>query len=201
MLIDRSITVGRPRTEVYQFWRAFENFPRFMQHLKLVRAADERGMRSHWVAKAPLDKDVEWDAEITADQPNEMIAWRSLPGSQIQNSGTVQFKDAQRNRGTEVYVTLEYDPPGGNAAALVARMLGGEPENRSTMICGVLSRLWRSVPFLRLPVKARGGRMMSKRRERRWLESRRQADESAHLAGEAQSAGGKCPRPHPFKPG
>ena len=130
MLIDRSITVGRPRAEVYQFWRAFENFPRFMQHLKSVRAADERGMRSHWVAKAPLDKDVEWDSEITADRPNEMIAWRSLPGSQIQNSGTVQFKDAPGNRGTEIYVTLEYDPPGGNAAALVARMLGEEPEKQ-----------------------------------------------------------------------
>jgi uncharacterized membrane protein len=101
-----------------------------MQHLKSVQIIDDRGMRSHWVAKAPLEKDVEWDSEITADEPNEMIAWRSLPGSQIKNSGTVQFKDATGNRGTEVYVILECDPPGGPAAAFVARMLGDEPEKQ-----------------------------------------------------------------------
>ena len=130
MIIDRSITVGRPRAEVYQFWHDFENFPRFMQHLKSVRATDEGGKRSHWVAKAPLGTEVAWDSEITADEPNTMIAWRSLPNSQIENSGTVQFNDAPGHRGTEVRVTLEYTPPGGAAAALLARMLGEEPEKQ-----------------------------------------------------------------------
>jgi uncharacterized membrane protein len=130
MKIDRSITVGRPRAEVYEFWRAFENFPRFMQHLKSVQGMDSAGNRSHWVAKAPLDQQVEWDSEITSDRPNEMIAWHSLPGSQIENGGTVRFEDAPGNRGTEVHVFMAYEPPGGQGAALLARVLGEEPEKQ-----------------------------------------------------------------------
>jgi uncharacterized membrane protein len=121
----RSITVGRPVREVYAVWRDFENFPRFMRHLESVMSVGER--RSHWKAKAPAGKSVEWDAEITAERENELIAWRSLPGSQVYNAGTVRFQPAPGGRGTEVRVELEYDPPLGKLGSKVAMLFREEP--------------------------------------------------------------------------
>lgn len=126
--VERSLTVYRPREEVYRFWRNFENFPRFMKHLESVKES-ENG-RSHWVAKAPLDMTVEWDAEMTEERENELISWRSLPGSEIENSGTVRFKDAPGGRGTEVQVMMKYNPPGGSASAAFAKLFGKEPNQQ-----------------------------------------------------------------------
>ena len=128
MKIDRAITINRTRAEIYQYWRSLENLPLFMHHLEsvTVNASDPR--RSHWVAKAPLDNHVEWDAEIVSDRENELITWSSLPDAQIDNRGSVTFRDAPDDRGTEVLVNLVYDAPGGKAGALIARLLGEEPE-------------------------------------------------------------------------
>jgi uncharacterized membrane protein len=123
-----TITIRRPRNEVYGFWHNFENLPRFMAHLESVQMLDER--RSHWKAKAPAGSTVEWDAETTEDRSNELIAWRSLEGSTVPNSGTVQFKDAPGNRGTEVRVELRYQPPGGKLGALFAKLFGEEPQQQ-----------------------------------------------------------------------
>jgi len=121
----RSITVNRPVEEVYSFWRNFENLPQFMRHLEAVAVMDNN--RSHWVAKAPAGKSVEWDAETTEDKPNELIAWRSLPGAGVYNAGEVRFNPAPGNRGTEVRVTLEYDPPFGKLGSKVAMLWREEP--------------------------------------------------------------------------
>jgi uncharacterized membrane protein len=126
--VERAVTVNKPPAEVYQFWRNFENLPRFMNHLEEVQVLDDR--RSHWVAKGPLESRVEWDAEITDERENEFIAWRSLPGSQVGNSGTVHFRPAPDGRGTEVHVLMEYNPPGGTAGAMVAKLLGEEPNTQ-----------------------------------------------------------------------
>lgn len=123
--VKRSITVGRPREEVYSFWHDFQNLPRFMKHLESVINTGDG--RSHWKAKAPAGSSVEWDAEVTADQPNELIAWHSLGNSDVRNSGMVRFTDAPGGRGTEVHVDLHYDPPGGTLGALFAKMFGEEP--------------------------------------------------------------------------
>jgi uncharacterized membrane protein len=127
--VEQSMTINRPREEVYRFWRNFENFPRFMKHLELVTATGEvHGVeQSHWVAKAPLDRTFEWDAEITEERPNEIIAWHSLPGSQVDNDGIVRFKDAPGGRGTEIIVSLKYQPPGGSATVALARLFREEP--------------------------------------------------------------------------
>ena len=90
-----------------------------------VGSADER--RSRWVAKAPAGKTVQWEAETTADRPNELIAWRSLPGAQVYNAGTVRFQPAPGGRGTEVRVELEYDPPFGKLGSKVAMLFREEP--------------------------------------------------------------------------
>jgi uncharacterized membrane protein len=121
----RSITVRRPVEEVYGFWRNFENLPRFMRHLESVQVVDER--RSHWKALAPAGQTVEWDAETIEDRPSELIAWRSLPGADIYNAGTVRFQPAPGGRGTEVRVTLEYDPPFGKLGSKVAMLFREEP--------------------------------------------------------------------------
>ena len=121
----RSITVNRPVEEVYAFWRNFENLPRFMRHLESVTVTGDG--RSHWVAKAPAGQHVEWDAETTEDRPNELISWRSLPGSDVYNAGTVRFMAAPGDRGTEVRVELEYNPPFGKLGSKVAMLFREEP--------------------------------------------------------------------------
>jgi uncharacterized membrane protein len=123
--VERAVTVARPREEVYQFWRNLENLPRFMNHVQSVRVIDDQ--RSHWVAKAPGGRTVEWDAEIINEIPNELIGWRSLEGSQVQNAGSVHFKDAADGRGVEVRVLLQYNPPAGLVGATLAKLWGEEP--------------------------------------------------------------------------
>jgi uncharacterized membrane protein len=133
--VVEAVTIDRPADELYRFWHNFENLPRFMNNLESVRVTGER--RSHWVAKGPAGTPVEWDAEILEDRPNELISWRSLEGSEVENSGTVRFKPAPGNRGTEVQVELEYNPPGGLLGAGVAKIFGSAPEQ---LIKGDLSR-------------------------------------------------------------
>ena len=118
-------TIKRPVADVYDFWRNFENFPRFMRHLASVRVIDDR--RSRWRAKAPAGLTVEWDAEILGERENESISWRSLPGADVQNRGAVRFRPAPASRGTEVRVDLEYVPPGGSLGRAIALLFGEEP--------------------------------------------------------------------------
>ncbi len=126
-VVRQSVTVNRPVEEVYAFWHNFENFPRFMAH---VRSVSVSGRRSHWVAKAPAGMTVEWDAEIVDDRENELIAWRSLEESDVQHSGKVRFVRAPGARGTEVRVDLAYMPPGGALGRALAKLFGEEPEQQ-----------------------------------------------------------------------
>lgn len=123
--VEKAVTVDKSPEELYRFWRDFENLPRFMDHLESVKALGDK--RSHWVAKAPLGMSVAWDAEIINEVEDKLIAWRSLEGADIGNAGSVRFTPAPDGRGTEVKVTLEYDPPGGAIAAAFAKLLGEEP--------------------------------------------------------------------------
>jgi uncharacterized membrane protein len=106
-------------------WRDFERFPDFMAHLEEVRATGTT--TSHWKARGPLGMTVEWDAEITDEVPGERIAWRSVEGSKIDNSGTVRFVTAPGDQGTELHVDMRYSPPAGAVGATIAKVLGEEP--------------------------------------------------------------------------
>ena len=123
--VTRSVTIKRPREALFEYWRQLENLPRFMYHLRDVRSTGNG--RSHWIARAPAGQEAEWDAEIVDERPGELIAWRALPGSDIQHQGSVRFRSAPADRGTEVEVALEYDAPGGKAGALIATLFGEEP--------------------------------------------------------------------------
>jgi uncharacterized membrane protein len=125
--VEHSVTINRPAHELYTFWRNFENLPQIMRHLKSVRVD---GNRSHWVAEAPLGISAEWDAEVITERPDELIGWRSLPGSCVDTAGSVHFTPAPGGRGTEVRVNLKYDPPAGKVGAAVANWLGEAPERQ-----------------------------------------------------------------------
>jgi uncharacterized membrane protein len=121
--VEEAVTVSRPPSEVFRFWRNFENLPRFMNHLRTV-SQREAGI-SHWVARGPAGMNVEWDARIINEIDGRLIAWQSLEGSEVSTAGSVNFRETPR--GTEVRVHLQYNPPGGKLGAAVARLLGEEP--------------------------------------------------------------------------
>jgi uncharacterized membrane protein len=123
-LVDEAVTVNRPPDELYLFWRNVELLPCFMQNLVSVRQLDST--RSHWTAKAPAGRTVEWDAEIINEIPNELIAWRTLDGADVVSAGSVKFTPVF-GRGTEVHVRLQYNPPAGTLGSAVAWLFGREP--------------------------------------------------------------------------
>jgi uncharacterized membrane protein len=121
--VEAGVTINKPVAEVYRFYRTLENHPRFVTHLESVRTTANG--HSHWVAKTPIRGTLEWDAEIVEERENALLSWRSLPGSDIDNTGTVRFRELPDNRGTEVHVRLNYSPPGGRAGTALAQLFNG----------------------------------------------------------------------------
>jgi uncharacterized membrane protein len=125
-LVGRTITVNRPRSEVYAFWRDFRNLARFLENVESVEPGPDR--QSHWVIKAPAGQTVEWDSLLTEDEPDRLLAWESIEGADIKNSGRIEFRDGPPGRGTEVTATIVYDPPGGDLGKLFAKLFQKEPK-------------------------------------------------------------------------
>lgn len=123
-LVGRAVTINRPVAELFAYWRDFANLASFMDNVVSVTPIDAR--RSHWVVKAPGGKTVEWDATITEERENALIAWRSDDGADVPNSGRIDFRDAGA-RGTVVTATILYDPPGGTIGKLIAKVFQREP--------------------------------------------------------------------------
>lgn len=126
--VERVTTVNRPVDEVFRFWSDFASFPRFMKHLEAVEVLDDR--RSRWTAKGPAGTTVTWEAEVTERREPDRIAWRSLEGPDVHNSGEVTFKPAPGGRGTEVRVELRYRPPAGAAGRSIAWLFGESPNQQ-----------------------------------------------------------------------
>jgi uncharacterized membrane protein len=127
--VEQSFLINRSPEDLYQFWRNFENLPSIMSHLNAVKV---NGNRSTWTAQAPriAGGSVEWEAEITADEPNRRIAWKSLAGSSVDTVGEITFNHAMGDRGTEVHVSLEYVPPGGIMGHWLATAFGLAPRRQ-----------------------------------------------------------------------
>jgi uncharacterized membrane protein len=123
--VRESIRLEVPVAVVYRFWRRLDNLPQFMTHLERVTEGPDG--RSHWVASGPAGLPVEWDAEIINEVENKVLAWRSLPGSDIVTAGSVSFDGVRGGRSTQVSVNLQYAPPAGKAGRLVAALFGREP--------------------------------------------------------------------------
>ncbi|AMY10685.1 putative integral membrane protein [Luteitalea pratensis] len=123
--VRESIRLEVPISEAYGFWRRLEQLPRFMKHLD--RVIENANGTSHWVAAGPAGLPVEWDAEIINEVENTLIAWRSLPGSDVVTAGSVRFDPVRAGRSTQVSVHLQYAPPAGKTGALIASLFGREP--------------------------------------------------------------------------
>ena len=126
--VEKTVTINKPAEELYRFWHNFENLPRFMKHLKDVKVHNNK--RSHWTTSGALGGSVEWDADIIEDRENELIAWASVEGADVDNSGFVRFQPAPGDRGTEVKVVTKYNPPGGAIGDAIAKLFGEEPEQQ-----------------------------------------------------------------------
>jgi uncharacterized membrane protein len=123
--VDTSVTINRPRRELYQFWRDVTNLPRIMRHLESVEMKGPG--QSHWVAKMPVGLRVEWDGEVIDDVPDEHIGWRSLDDADIDHAGSVHFHEAPAGRGTVVRVRLQYRPPAGRLGHAFISLFGSDP--------------------------------------------------------------------------
>ena len=122
--VEHAVAIGRSPEDLYLFWRNIENLPTFLKHLESVRILNDG--RSHWVVRAPGGKTVEWDAEIHNEIENELIAWRSLEGADINNAGSVRFRRLPDGL-TEVKVTMSFEPPFGRFGLEIAKLLGEDP--------------------------------------------------------------------------
>lgn len=111
--------------QAYILWRDFSNLARFMRHVKSVQVLDDTN--SEWVVLGPMDRAIRWYAEITEDNKNERISWRSRPDSLVQTSGSVEFQPDRAGRGTYVTATVRYTP-GGQLSKAIATMLGKHPQ-------------------------------------------------------------------------
>jgi len=123
--VRESVRIERTVDELYRFWRQFENLPRFMHFL--TRVEDRGNGKSHWIARGPAGTSVAWDAELVNDVPDKLIAWRSLPGSEIVTAGSVNFRPVRGGRATQISVRLQYEPPAGRTGSTIAWLLGREP--------------------------------------------------------------------------
>jgi uncharacterized membrane protein len=123
--VEKSVRIHAAPEAVFAFWRKLDNLPRFMDHLQSVEVRDEK--HSRWITKGPAGTTVEWVAEIINEIPNELIGWRSVEDSQIDNAGSVHFTPAGDGRSTDVRVILRYDPPAGSVGATISRILGEDP--------------------------------------------------------------------------
>lgn len=123
-----AVTVAKSPREAYDLWRRLDNLPSFMAHLDEVRTTGRD--TSHWRATAPFGQSIEWDAQISDDVPGERIAWRSVEGAGIDNSGDVRFRPAPGGRGTEIHLRLRYAMPAGRIGAALARYFGEDPHQQ-----------------------------------------------------------------------
>jgi uncharacterized membrane protein len=125
-LVARTAIINRPRADVYAFWRDFRNLALFLENVESVEIVDER--RSRWTISAPAGYSVSWNAILTTDRPNEVIAWESDKDADIKNSGNIEFRDSSAGRGTEVRITILYQPPAGEVGRIVAKLFRKEPK-------------------------------------------------------------------------
>jgi uncharacterized membrane protein len=124
--IQKTITIDAPVDQVFGFWTAYENFPRFMSNVRDVRPS-VRERQSHWTVGGPAGIPVEFDAEVSSFVPNEAFGWRTIEGSRVAHAGLVRFEPAG-DRKTRVHIRMSYNPPGGWLGHGVAAAFGIDPK-------------------------------------------------------------------------
>jgi uncharacterized membrane protein len=126
-VVGKTVTIRRPRAELYAFWRDFQNLAQVMENVEKIQPTGDNG-RAVWTIKAPAGQTVDIETEIAREVEHELIAWRSVEGSDIDTEGRVTFADAPGERGTRVGLIVSYDAPGGAAGQALAKLFLREPE-------------------------------------------------------------------------
>ncbi len=124
---EENVVIDKPARELYDYWREFSNLPQFMSVLHSVEILE--GGVTRWRVDGPLGMNIKWDAEVINDHPGELIAWKTLAGAQVQSAGSVRFNPISNSQ-TEVRMTAEYLPPGGEVGMVLAALLLDDPEQR-----------------------------------------------------------------------
>jgi uncharacterized membrane protein len=125
--IQKTLTIAAPINYVFPFWANYEYFPYFMSYIQEVR--DLGGDRSHWVVRGPAGVSIGWDAVLTKFIPNEVLAWKSEPGSTVQHAGIIRFEPTAENN-TRIHIQLSYNPPAGAIGHALATALGTDPKRQ-----------------------------------------------------------------------
>jgi uncharacterized membrane protein len=125
-LVKSTLTVDRPAAELHDFWSDVNNLNSFMNHVESITRLDDT--HSRWVIKGPFGITLQWDSEILTSNPPEVISWRSIPGGDLNSAGSVQFRPAPGNQGTEVTLEVNYEPPAGAIGKAIAKVMGQDPE-------------------------------------------------------------------------
>jgi uncharacterized membrane protein len=123
-VVGRTVTIDRPRAELYAFWRDFRNLATFMDNVERVEPGPEADL---WTIRAPLGRTVDLITRVVRDEENALIAWRATPESDIDAEGRVTFRDAPGGRGTQVEALIAYKPPAGELGRVVAKLFQREP--------------------------------------------------------------------------
>jgi uncharacterized membrane protein len=126
--VETSVIIDRVPADLFAFWRNFENLPHVMEHVESVQCLDER--RSRWRVRRADDEWLEWELEIINEHPNELIAWRTLEGSDVRHAGTIRFTPHASGRGTEVKLAVEYEAVGGVFVGAIAKLFRHAPEQQ-----------------------------------------------------------------------
>jgi uncharacterized membrane protein len=158
--VEEGIAIDKSPEELFRFWRNLENLPKFMKNLRSVEVYDDH--RSRWVAAGLGGKRVEWEAEIINEERDHLIAWRTLPGADIQHTGSVRFVKGPAGLGTQVRVTMEYLPPAGRIGVAIARLFNSAPDQE---IHDDLRRLKHLIETGEAPMeqgRSRGGRVQGR---------------------------------------
>ena len=127
--LRKTLLVHAPIDEVYRFWSQVENFPRFMEHIREVTRDRKNPLRSHWEVAGPGGFTMKWDAEVTRHVPDELFAWKTLPGSAVEHAGSIHFEEVGEDT-TRVHVRMSYHPPAGALGHAVASLIGADPRSR-----------------------------------------------------------------------
>jgi uncharacterized membrane protein len=137
--ITRAVTIGKPAEDLYRLWRDPQVQSRLLGDYGEVALKD--GKHMHWTLHGPMGSRIEWDSDIVEERPNELLGWKTRPGAELPNEGSVQFSPAPGNRGTEVVLRMRFSPPGEVPAGGVMKLLGFIPKQLA------YKALWRFKAF------------------------------------------------------
>ena len=158
-LFGEAVTINRPAQELYDFWREQTNLAQFMENVVSIEPVGDNRFR--WTVKAPLGREVSWDAEITHEVPGKEISWQSVEGADVPNSGKISFIEAGE-RGTVVRAVIAYEPPAGVVGQMVAKLTQREPRIQARRD---LHRFKQLMETGEITVSARNRRELEKRNE------------------------------------